>query len=55
MGILRFSKILSQNYSSFIDFQVILSIMAQSVFVVEPSAWPCWKGIFIENLKKQEK
>jgi hypothetical protein len=61
MGIPRFSKIPSQsyfyngtNFSSFLDFRVILSITAQSIFVVEPSAWYCWKDILIENKKTRK-
>jgi hypothetical protein len=34
---------------------VILSITAQSIFVEEPSAWACWKGILIENFEKKVK
>jgi hypothetical protein len=37
-----------------LDFQLILSITAQSIFAVEPSAWARLKGILIENLTKIE-
>jgi hypothetical protein len=30
----------------------MLSITAQSIFPVEPSAWARWKGILIENITK---
>jgi hypothetical protein len=43
------------NFSSFLDFRVILSITAPSIFAAEPSAWVRWKGILIENIKKEEK
>jgi hypothetical protein len=33
-----------------LDVRVILSIKAQSVFGLEPSAWARWKGILIENI-----
>jgi hypothetical protein len=33
------------NFSSFLNFRVILSITAQSIFVVEASALACRKGI----------
>jgi hypothetical protein len=54
----RFSKILSKkylsgtNFSSFLDLRVILSITAQSIFPIEPSAWARWKDILIENITK---
>jgi hypothetical protein len=38
------------NFSSFLDFRLILSITAQSIFAVEPSAWTRSKGILIENI-----
>jgi hypothetical protein len=45
----------STNFSSFLDFRVIFSITAQSIFLVEASAWACWKGILKENFKKIKK
>jgi hypothetical protein len=53
----RFKIIYGTNFSSFLDFRVIHSITAQSIFEVEPSAWARWKGILIENITKikQEK
>jgi hypothetical protein len=36
-------------------FDLLLSITAQSIFAIEPDAWARWKGILIENIKKQEK
>jgi hypothetical protein len=38
------------NFSSFPDFRLILSITAQSIFAIEPSAR--WKGILKENFTK---
>jgi hypothetical protein len=38
-----------------LDFRLILSIAAQSIFAIEPSGWACWKGITIDNLKKRKK
>jgi hypothetical protein len=43
------------NFSSFLDFRLILSITAQSIYVVEASAWTQWKGILIEIIKKTTK
>jgi hypothetical protein len=43
------------NFSNFLDFRVILSITAQSIFAVEPSVWARWKGILIENITKIKK
>jgi hypothetical protein len=40
------------NFSSLLDFRLILSITAQSIFAVEPSAWARWIGISIENFTK---
>jgi hypothetical protein len=40
------------NFSSFLDFRVILSITAQSIFALEPSVWARWKGILRENITK---
>jgi hypothetical protein len=40
------------NFSSFLDFRLILFITAQSIFAVEPSAWASWKGILMENITK---
>jgi hypothetical protein len=40
------------NFSSFLDFRFILSITAQSIFALEPSAWTCWEGISIDNFTK---
>jgi hypothetical protein len=40
------------NFSSFLNFRLILSITAQSIFTVEPSAWARWKCILIENITK---
>jgi hypothetical protein len=31
---------------------MLLSITAQSIFAVEPSAWARWKGILIEIIAK---
>jgi hypothetical protein len=36
-------------------FDLLLYITAQSIFAIEPDAWARWKGILIENIKKQEK
>jgi hypothetical protein len=43
------------NFLSFLDFRFILSITAQSIFALEPSAWPRWKGILIDNFTKKQK
>jgi hypothetical protein len=40
------------NFSSFLDFRLILSITAQSIFAVELSVWARWKGILIDNITK---
>jgi hypothetical protein len=40
------------SFSSFLDFRLILSITALSIFGVEPSAWARLKGILIENITK---
>jgi hypothetical protein len=43
------------NFSSFLDVRLILSVTAQSIFAVEPSAWERWKGILRENITKTTK
>jgi hypothetical protein len=40
------------NFSSFLDFRLILSITAQSIFAVKRSACARWKGISIDKNKK---
>jgi hypothetical protein len=50
----RISKKPSQNFSSFLDFRLILSITAQSIFAEEPRAWARWKSILIENIKTKK-
>jgi hypothetical protein len=42
------------NFSSFLDFRLILSITAQSIFAAEPSSWARWKGISIDNFTKMK-
>jgi hypothetical protein len=37
---------------TFLDFLLILSITAQSIFAVEPSTRARWKGILIKNITK---
>jgi hypothetical protein len=41
------------NFSRFFYSRLILSITAQPIFAVAPSAWACWKGILIRNIKKE--
>jgi hypothetical protein len=43
------------NFSSFLDFRLIFSITAQSIFGVKPSAWVRWKATFIEHITKIKK
>jgi hypothetical protein len=38
--------------SSFLDFRLILSITAQSIFAVEPSVWARWKDILLDIITK---
>jgi hypothetical protein len=51
----RLKLFIGTKFSSFLDFRLILSITAQSIFAVE-NCWKGWKGILIDNFtKKQEK
>jgi hypothetical protein len=38
------------KFSSFLDFRLLLSITAQTILAVEPTAR--WEGILIENITK---
>jgi hypothetical protein len=40
------------NFPSFLDFRLLLSITAQSIFAVEPTVSARWKGISIDNFTK---